>query len=133
MSAATLALVIIMNGWSPFGGGSDGNAIDHIPGFTSSQKCETAGETIRKASSSPDIIKTICVESAEGAVDPQDGAGYVLAILMSGWSDQGTSARGNAVTHVSGIPSAKLCEAAAEKVHEVSTNKKGTNTACVPL
>jgi hypothetical protein len=43
----TVALVIILNGWVEGGPASRGNAIDHIPGFTSMERCEKAGDKIR--------------------------------------------------------------------------------------
>lgn len=126
--ATSFALVIMLNGWIEGGTAARSNAVDHIPGFTSMEKCQKASEKIRSSSFKPESTKTVCVESSEPIA-----IGYALAIMMSGWDDLGSGARGNALDDITGFSTMKQCETAGDKIRDASANKATIKTACVEL
>jgi hypothetical protein len=124
-AVTTFALVIMLSGWAQEGAGARGNAIDHVPGFTTAGLCAKAGDKIRETSPTPETVKTVCVESSE----PSD-AGPALVIWVQGW-EKGAGMRGNTVTHMTGFSDQKTCDKAASIIREGSANKSIVFYLCV--
>lgn len=137
VQAAMYALVIMLNGWtvnsSTEGGGSRGNAIHPVPGFTEFDKCQKAGETISGKEASPaGNVRFHCMPYNGIALDKP---GFALVLLSNGWSaikGEGGGSRGNAVASIIGVDSRSTCETNGEKIRKASINPETMRAFCFP-
>ena len=136
VQTAMYALVILINGWtvnaSTEGGGSRGNAIHPVHGFTEYDRCQKAGEKITdKSAIQAGNVRFHCLPYNGIALDKP---GYAMIMISNGWSvikGEGGGSRGNAVASIAGIESRSTCETNAERIRKVSINAENLRTFCV--
>jgi len=125
------ALVILLNGWtansSLEGGGSRGNAIHSVSGFTEITRCQKASEAVIKIPAGN--ARSFCVPYQS------EKPGYALVMIAGGWSttkNEGGGSRGNGVGSISGIETQQECDAHAERIRKGAVNPENIRVFCVP-
>ncbi len=133
MMTPLYALVILLNGWtanaSTEGGGSRGNAVHAVPGFTEFDRCQKASETVVKVPSGN--VRAFCVPYQGVALDKP---GFAMILLAGGWAvpkGEGGGSRGNSAGSVTGMLSQSDCDGSADKIRKGAVNTDTIRTFCV--